>query len=120
MQTEKITRNPLKMNQVIKLSGWLTHRKDHADFKKLSQEGILHLAVKDLGFNITPANLRKVAKESNIELPRIRTERPNMMLSKNITRSQISMIRKGLIELYSRLGETVPDYLNFDRYENTN
>lgn len=112
MQKE-IVRNSLSMQQALKLSFWLSAKKDHTDWKNLSVRELIPMAVKDLGFNIVERNLRSVAKASSIVLPTKR-EKSVDPSSKNYTRHKIGLLKKGLVELYHRLGEALPDYLEFD------
>ncbi len=112
MKTE-ITRNTLSINQSIKLSSWLNTKKTQPDWKEMSIDKLLPLAVKDLGFNIVERNLRSVAKATEISLPARRVNGIKSS-SKNLTRHKIGLLRKGLLELYESLGQTAPDYLHFE------
>ena len=112
MQESKITRNALKIGQSMKLSVWLTSKKDHPDWQKMNAESLATIAEKELGFYLTERNIRSVAKAIDLTIPtKPRTIKDS---SKNMTRYRLGLLRKAVIELYTKLGENAPDYLNWN------
>lgn len=112
-------RNYLSMQKAVTLSGWLNARKGHADWAKTSRELLMELASKELGFPIGLCNLKTVAKASGIELPRFKIvkDRPiriGEISNRNLSRQRINLLSRAVLELYVKLGEASPNYLNWD------
>lgn len=113
----KAKKNMLRLEQSIKLSHWLNSKKVQPNWEKMNVDSLAELANTELGFSVTTYNIKGIAEASDLKIPNRRRSGQNVLKGKNQSRAKLSRLNKGLIELYKRLGESVPDYLNFDVLE---
>lgn len=104
-------RNSLSFQQKVRLGDWLRVEKEKGGFDKQSRISLAKRAMTELGFNITYKNVELVAKAFNIPLP-TRAAPGKGISNKNKTRAYLIRLKRAVIELYEKLNEPVPDYLN--------
>lgn len=116
MQETKKRRSPntLEMNEVIKLSNWLTSVKSQKDWPKMNREQLALKATTELNFIVNTRNLASVAEAANIILPRLMMPKAEVNSTKNGTRAKLVRLRRAIVELYQEFGKPVPDYLEWD------
>lgn len=117
LKMEAKTKNMLRLHESLKLANWLNSKRSQPNWEKMSVRSLSELANSELGFSVTPHNIIGIAEASDLKIPNRRQTGKGVLHGKNQTRAKIRLLNKGLIELYQRLGESVPEYLNFSSEE---
>lgn len=92
----------LSYSQKLSLDRWLIKNLDKITTSRMQVKDISVLASKELGFMMTMSNVRNLAKEINLKLPRF-------VNKVSTPKSKIDILcRRHLARLYQKLGEAVP------------
>ena len=106
--------NPVRITHVsaIKLAKHIEINRDRAS--KMTVQGYTAIVSNELGFPISETTVRDIAKECGIIFLYKKRE---SKVGKFTGMRPIEKLEKGLVELYRRLGEKLPSYLQAEQPE---
>jgi hypothetical protein len=100
-------KNVLSRKDIFRLADWVRARK--GNFENMSLEEVICNCKKELGMEVTASNIRRVAKDLDLQLKVKGESNGRGVHGIAATHKKISQLQRMVKFLYEKLGEAMPE-----------